>query len=156
MSGTGEAGRRAELTACVVGAEEELHRLVVHWLDPVPMPADLTLRQVQVLALVRATPDLTAQDLAGVLDVTTPTVSGILERIVSRGWLERRPDPDDRRRQLLRVTQEGEDVLAALEDPPRRARARLLDGLELDELEDLGRLVGRMLEVARRIGGDAG
>jgi DNA-binding MarR family transcriptional regulator len=151
MDRTSPDDRRAELTARIVHAEEALHAVVVRWLDPVRVPADLTLRQVQVLALVRATPDLTGQELARALDVTTPTVSGILERIVSRGWLDRRPDPTDRRRHLLRVTQEGAEVLAALEGPPRQARARLLEELDVDELDDLGRLVGRMLEGGRRI-----
>lgn len=151
MARTREHDRREELTARIGRCEEELHAVVVRWLDPVRVPADLTLRQVQVLALVRATPDLTGQDLARVLDVTTPTTSGIVERIASRGWLERRPDPADRRRSLLRVTPEGEAVLAALEDPPRRARARLLEGLDVEELDDLARLVDRMLEVGRQV-----
>lgn len=152
MGRTERDHRREELTAHIVRSEEALHAAVVRWLDPVRVPADLTLRQVQVLALVRATPGLTGQDLARLLDVTTPTTSGIVERIVSRGWLDRRPDPADRRRQLLTVTEEGLAVLAALEGPPRGARARLLEGLDVEELEDLARLVGRMLEVGRRIG----
>jgi DNA-binding MarR family transcriptional regulator len=151
---TSRDDRRADLTQRIVRAEEELHAVVVRWLEPVQMPADLTLRQVQVLALVRAAPDATGQELARVLDVSTPTMSGILERIVTRGWLDRRPDPSDRRRHLLQVTGEGEAVLAALEGPPRKARARLLEELEVDELDDLGRLVGRMLEAGRRIAED--
>lgn len=151
MERTPPEDRRAELTARIVRSEDALHAVVVRWLDPVRVPADLTLRQVQVLVLVRATPDLTGQDLARVLDVTTPTMSGIVERIVTRGWLDRRPDPADRRRLLLRVTEAGETVLAALEGPTREARARLLEGLDADELDDLARLLGRMLEVGRRI-----
>ncbi|GGK71993.1 MarR family winged helix-turn-helix transcriptional regulator [Ornithinimicrobium pekingense] len=156
MTRTQPQDRRAELTAQIVRSEDALHAVVVRWLDPVRVPADLTLRQVQVLVLVRATPDLTGQDLARALDVTTPTMSGIVERIASRGWLERRPDPADRRRLLLRVTEEGQTVLAALEGPTREARARLLEGLDLDELADLSRLVGRMLEVGRRVADAAG
>lgn len=156
MTRTQPQDRRAELTAQIVRSEDALHAVVVRWIDPVRVPADLTLRQVQVLVLVRATPDLTGQDLARVLDVTTPTMSGIVERIASRGWLERRPDPADRRRLLLRVTEEGQTVLAALEGPTREARARLLEGLDLDELADLSRLVGRMLEVGRRVADAAG
>lgn len=156
MGGTEPDERRARLVARVADAEDELHALVVRCLGPVVVPADLTLRQVQVLALVRSTPDLTGQDLARLLDVTTPTTSGIVERIVSRGWLERRPDPEDRRRTLLRVTAEGEEVLDALEGPPRQARARLLDGLQVEELEDLARLVGRLLDLAREPGAGRG
>ncbi len=154
--GTEPDERRAGLVARVADAEDELHALVVRCLGPVVVPADLTLRQVQVLALVRSNPDLTGQDLARLLDVTTPTTSGIVERIVSRGWLERRPDPEDRRRTLLRVTAEGEEVLDALEGPPRQARARLLDGLQVEELEDLARLVGRLLDLAREPGAGRG
>lgn len=150
-----EQDRREELTVRIARSEEELHSVVMRWLGPVRVPTDLTLRQVQVLALVRAAPDLTGQDLARALDVTTPTTSGIVERIVSRGWLARRPDPTDRRRLLLRVTPEGEAVLAALEDPQRQARARLLDGLGVEELDDLARLLARMLEVGREIAGAA-
>lgn len=156
MGGTEPDERRARLVARVADAEDELHALVVRCLGPVVVPADLTLRQVQVLALVRSNPDLTGQDLARLLDVTTPTTSGIVERIVSRGWLERRPDPEDRRRTLLRVTAEGEEVLDALEGPPRQARARLLDGLQVEELEDLARLVGRLLDLAREPGAGRG
>lgn len=156
MGGTEPDERRARLVARVADAEDELHALVVRCLGPVVVPADLTLRQVQVLALVRSNPDLTGQDLARLLDVTTPTTSGIVERIVSRGWLERRPDPEDRRRTLLRVTAEGGEVLDALEGPPRQARARLLDGLQVEELEDLARLVGRLLDLAREPGAGRG
>lgn len=156
VGGTEQDGRRAELLARVGEAEDALHAVVVRWLGPVVVPADLTLRQVQVLALVRSTPDLTGQDLARLLDVTTPTTSGIVDRIVSRGWMGRRPDPADRRRTLLRVTAAGEEVLDALEGPPRQARARLLDGLEVEELEDLARLVGRLLDLARGPGAPGG
>ena len=48
MSGTQPQDRRAELTARIARSEDALHAVVVRWLDPVRVPSDLTLRQVQV------------------------------------------------------------------------------------------------------------
>lgn len=147
-------GGREALVARIATSEARLHDVAMRWLDPLPVPAELTLRQVQVLLLVRARPALTGQALADHLGVSTPTVSGIVERVVSRGWLEREHDPEDRRRLLLRITPEGEAVLASLEVPVLQAKAQVLDGLSDDELADLARIVERMHEVAQQL--DAG
>lgn len=35
------------------------------------------------------------------------TMQGVIKRLIARGLIERRPDPDDRRRLLLTLTKEG-------------------------------------------------
>lgn len=147
----GDAGGREALLARIGTSEARLHEVAMRWLDPLPVPAELTLRQVQVLLLVRAKPSLSGQALADHLGVSTPTTSGIVERVVSRGWLEREHDAEDRRRLLLRITPEGEAVLASLEVPVLQAKAHVLDRLRDDELADLARLMERMHEVAREL-----
>lgn len=147
MSVDGQDSRHCRL-AQIAEAEAQLHATAMRWLDPLPVPADLTLRQVQVLALLRANADLTGQELAALLRVSTPTTSGIIDRIAAKGWLDRQPDPADRRRVLMRITAAGEEVLMGLEGPTMRARAMVLDRLGDDELADLARLMERMRDVA--------
>jgi len=48
---------------------------------------------------------LTAMDAA--------TMQGVIKRLIGRGLIERRPDPDDRRRLLLTLSAEGDDLVAA-------------------------------------------
>jgi MarR family transcriptional regulator, lower aerobic nicotinate degradation pathway regulator len=48
---------------------------------------------------------LTAMDAA--------TMQGVIKRLIGRGLIERRPDPDDRRRLLLTLSTEGDDLVAA-------------------------------------------
>ena len=144
------AGRGA-LLGRSSASEARLHAVAMRWLDPQPVPAELTLRQVQVLVLVRANPDLSGQALAEHLGVSTPTTSGIVERVVARGWLVREQDPADRRRLLLRISPEGEAVLAALEGPVLQAKAQVLDRLSDVELADLARITERMQDVAEQI-----
>jgi DNA-binding MarR family transcriptional regulator len=55
------------------------------------------------------------QDLPAELGVTKQAVSQVIDLLVSRGYLEREPDPDDRRRVRLSLTERGEDVAAAVQ-----------------------------------------
>jgi len=54
------------------------------------------------------------QDLPSELGVTKQAVSQVIDLLVNRGYLEREPDPDDRRRVRLSLTKRGEDVVAAV------------------------------------------
>jgi DNA-binding MarR family transcriptional regulator len=54
------------------------------------------------------------QDLPSELGVTKQAVSQVIDLLVNRGYLEREPDPDDRRRVRLALTDRGEDVVAAV------------------------------------------
>ena len=148
MTSTPDPGERTALLGRLTEAETELHALAIRWLEPLPLPADLTLRQLQVLTLVRHTPGITGQDLAGHLGVTTATTSGLVDRVVGKAWVEREHDPADRRRVLLRLTAEGEELLAGLEVPTRLGRQLVLDRLTDAELADLARLMQRMRDVA--------
>jgi DNA-binding MarR family transcriptional regulator/catechol 2,3-dioxygenase-like lactoylglutathione lyase family enzyme len=53
------------------------------------------------------------QDLPRELAVTKQAVSQTVDALVTRGYLERSPDPDDRRRVVLELTDRGEEVVEA-------------------------------------------
>jgi DNA-binding MarR family transcriptional regulator len=53
-------------------------------------------------------------DLPSELGVTKQAVSQVIDLLVNRGYLEREPDPDDRRRVRLELTDRGEDAVAAV------------------------------------------
>ena len=56
-----------------------------------------------VLRIVGRFPDLSAGDLARILQLHPSTITGILQRLVRRGLLAREQDADDRRRVRLRL-----------------------------------------------------
>src|SRR3954454_12174170 len=62
---------------------------------------DVTLPQFDVLATLRFGEGLTQQELAGRLLVTKGNVCGVLDRLEALFWVERRPDPKDRRANRL-------------------------------------------------------
>jgi MarR family transcriptional regulator, organic hydroperoxide resistance regulator len=56
-----------------------------------------------VLRVVGRFPDLSASELAHIVRLHPSTITGILKRLVARGYLERQSDPNDTRRARLRL-----------------------------------------------------
>ncbi len=70
----------------------------------------LTPAQYDVLAQLSDAPGITQQVLAERLMVTKGNVCGLIDRMSERGFVQRRPDPEDRRANLLFVTELGREV----------------------------------------------
>lgn len=60
-----------------------------------------------VLRVVGRFPDLSAGELAHIVRLHPSTITGILQRLVARGLLERKRDPGDSRRVRLRLKQDA-------------------------------------------------
>lgn len=63
-----------------------------------------------VIRLVGAFPGISAGKLAGILHVHPSTLTGILRRLESRGFIERRTDPRDGRRALFTLSDSGREL----------------------------------------------
>jgi long-chain acyl-CoA synthetase len=90
---------------------------------------DMTLPQLRILSLVARAPER-ASRLASQSDVSRPTLTGVLDGLVARGWVERTEVEGDRRGIELEATAEGR---AALEDAQNAVAARFDDILQLVE-----------------------
>ncbi|HET6967357.1 MAG TPA: MarR family transcriptional regulator [Ornithinibacter sp.] len=77
--------------------------------------------------------------------VTSGTMTNRVDRLAARGFVERRPDPTDRRGVIVRLTTTGMAVVdAALADLLAHEHELLAD-LGADEREDLSGLLRRLL-----------
>jgi DNA-binding MarR family transcriptional regulator len=63
-----------------------------------------------VLRIVGRFPGIASGDLAALLHLHPSTLTGILQRLEAKGWIRRRPDPRDRRRVLIGLTERGRDA----------------------------------------------
>jgi DNA-binding MarR family transcriptional regulator len=57
---------------------------------------DLTLNQLRILFRVYYRQSLTMTDIAGALEVSQPTATGVIDRLVDRGLVARTIDAEDR------------------------------------------------------------
>jgi DNA-binding MarR family transcriptional regulator len=69
---------------------------------------------------------LTQNALATRLHLQKSTVSRLVAQLTDRGWVERFPDPNDGRAQLVSLTSEGRDVARRLNNARVRRFATLL------------------------------
>ncbi|CAM5398118.1 MarR family winged helix-turn-helix transcriptional regulator [Streptomyces aurantiogriseus] len=103
----------------------------------------LTGAQARLLSLLSLEP-LPMRKLANKLKCEPSNVTGIVDRLESRGLVERRPDPADRRVKLAAATEEGCRVAKSLRESLRFAREPLA-GLAEEERVVLRGLLRRML-----------
>jgi MarR family transcriptional regulator, multiple antibiotic resistance protein MarR len=69
----------------------------------------------ELLRYVREHPDARVADLASAFAIGVGTTSKIVDRLEKQGWMERRPNPANRRSSLLVLTRAGESVVSQAE-----------------------------------------
>jgi DNA-binding MarR family transcriptional regulator len=94
--------------------------------------APLGPRHVAALEQLRGDP-LSVSELAARLGLSLPTVSGVLAELDRAGFVERHPDPADRRRTIVAMTQAHRTEIVAWLDGAARPLARVLDQLDAGE-----------------------
>ena len=102
--------------------------------------------QATLLSTIKAQPGVSAAALAAQERMSPAGMSGHIDRLQALGLVRRDPDPADRRRHVLRLTDEGEAVL-------RKVRTRRTAWLaaRLQELppDDLARVDAAIEPLAR-------
>lgn len=106
---------RDELIAAIFSLHDRLQARSLELAGPLELPADLTMQQLRVLGLVAQLPGMTVQELGGRLRVSSPTVSGLVDRLAEKGLIRRADDASDRRVRRLHLTAEGLRMLAGVD-----------------------------------------
>jgi DNA-binding MarR family transcriptional regulator len=113
----------------------------------------------ELLRYVRDHPDARVADLASAFAIGVGTTSKIVDRLENEGWMERRPNPANRRSSLLALTSAGQAVVSRAEPAWQAAIQEILGGaIASDELAALSLTLGAVrsdLE-RRRLGLPAG
>ncbi|WP_375463710.1 MarR family winged helix-turn-helix transcriptional regulator [uncultured Methylobacterium sp.] len=115
----------------------------------------LSIPQFDVLSTLTEREGLTQQELAGRLYVTKGNVSGLIDRLVEAGLVERRASPGDRRSHALHLTGDGADLAARGLAAQAAYVERTLGQLGLDDLAAFEALVLRWRALAREDAGPA-
>ena len=95
----------------------------------------LTTAQLRVLFLMREEPGVTAGELATRLNVTPPTISGIVDRLVKLDLVRREDDQSDRRLVRNHLTDHGTDACSRLERGVEVFTRRILVEMNHADLE---------------------
>jgi DNA-binding MarR family transcriptional regulator len=97
----------------------------------------LTISRVRVLWELRSRGPVLQRELAEALEVTPRTMTGIVDGLVSTGFVTRQPHPTDRRATLVTLTAQGEASGSAMESDQARFVEILFGGMSEERLAGL-------------------
>ncbi|WP_331737523.1 MarR family transcriptional regulator [Streptomyces sp. NBC_00019] len=97
-----------------------------------------------VLALLARDGDMRIGRLAELLAVDMSVTSRHVAHLAAQGWIDRSPDPADRRSRILRLTPEGRTQLAELSDRAAQLLARRLSDWSEADVRRLAWLLSRL------------
>jgi DNA-binding MarR family transcriptional regulator len=106
----------------------------------------VTAPQRFAMRLVGRFPDSAAGHIAALLAIHPSTLTGVLKRLEQRQLIERHQDVEDRRRTLLRLTDEGRRLDATRAGTVESALRRALGRFELAQLETAKEVLAAIAE----------
>ncbi|MEM1298892.1 MAG: MarR family transcriptional regulator [Pseudomonadota bacterium] len=107
----------------------DVSRMMRGWFDERAQDLGLTRAQWRVLVHLAAREGVNQRELSEILEIDTVTLGRHIDRLERDGWLERRPDPKDRRAWLLHLLPAARPVLDQMEALAERTMTLALDGL---------------------------
>ena len=107
---------------------------------------ELTLAQCKVLAHLSRNEGISQARLAELTETDPMTLVRTLDRMQQDHWIERRPDPADRRAHRLYLCEEAKPVLARMWKIADQARSEVISVLGGQECQQLLELLGRLHE----------
>lgn len=106
----------------------------------------VNVKQLAVLSTVREHRPLTQSRLAEILSADANMIVHLLNDLEDRGLVERRRDPEDRRRHIVEVTDEGTRALADAERRLDTLEDEILENLDPGERNQLHELLRKALD----------
>ncbi|MFJ8823713.1 MarR family winged helix-turn-helix transcriptional regulator [Streptomyces sp. NPDC102467] len=108
------------------------------------LPPDCPAGSAAVLTLLKRYGDMRMSRLAELLAVDMSVASRHVAHTADRGWIERRPDPADKRSRILTLTAEGHERMEDLNVRTTELLAERLSDWSDDEVNQLITLMTRL------------
>lgn len=109
----------------------------------------LTVSHMRTLKGVQNISDCTAQAIATRTHRDKAQITRLLKDLIADGLVEKHPHPEDRRSQILHVTEAGTAIINRIRDAEAIAAARMAAGLGTSEMAEFNRLAGIMTDNLR-------
>jgi DNA-binding MarR family transcriptional regulator len=106
----------------------------------------MTLAQWRTIAAIRDNEGATQRRVAAIIEVGDVTAGRLIDRLQEQGWVERRPDPDDRRVFRLYLSPNADPLIDRLGRLGADEERCAFDGFTEEEKDQLGNLLARVIE----------
>jgi len=135
---------KQQLAAEVMASIVRLNKERIRESGPHLRPYDLTTQQLWLLSRLADDAGVPIGTLAEALQCHSSNVTGMVDRLETRGLVVRQPDATDRRVKLVALTPEGRALRGKLLEIARRPPEALVDRLDSEQLETLNELLAKV------------
>lgn len=97
-----------------------------------PSASELSMPQMLTLRVIREQREMSIKEIAHASDVSPPSASAMVERLVDMGMLTRETSPSDRRGVRISITQEGEETLNLIEGELLNALMEIMESIGVE------------------------
>lgn len=132
----------AELMELISGINWQYEQAIDLHLKPKGLPIE----QYRILESLQRRDGRSMRELADDVFVDSASLTKIIDRMISNADVYRAPDPADRRKVLILISEKGHRTLAELREALKGSRSGLLSRLEPHQIDQLRGLLRSMLK----------
>ncbi len=126
-------------------------KTMLAWMPDLVSDLGITEERLMVMYELNLQPDISLKDLAQSMMVSSSSLSVMINSLVEQDIVSRLPDPEDRRRVLLRLGSQGEEMLRRAEEYLLGQFQEYVKKLPQAERQELAGAADGLLQVVERI-----
>ncbi|MFH1046164.1 MAG: MarR family transcriptional regulator [Candidatus Omnitrophota bacterium] len=110
----------------------------------------ITLHQFLVLEFLYNTDACKMRDLADVMNVAMPSMTGVIDRLVRDQYVQRELDPSDRRIIKVALTPKGRKLIGTMLEQRRKTIINIFGRISQSDREDYLRILTKIKDILTR------
>lgn len=137
-----------DLIRKVIRFQDNINQMIMEYSSESWLSLDLTIAQLKSLIFICNREQTNFRELSRALDVTPSVVTGIVDRLVLHGMVNRTSSVEDRRIQWLTVTDKGKGILENIRQKNIGEITQILESLSHEDLSSLVNGFSALLKAA--------
>ncbi len=146
-----EQEKKNVLVEEVLMTSDKLFRKLLPTIPHELLALDITMPQMKIMLMLFMHGPMRMGVIASEMDVTLPTATSLVDRLVEKDYVLRESQPDDRRVVRCRLSKAGHKTIGGIWESSRGNVQKLLEELEYAKLEMLRQVLQYMLETANTL-----
>lgn len=144
-----ESAKRDNLVEGILTLADQLFRKLLPTVPKDLLTLDVTMPQMKIMLMLYINGPMRMSKIAAGLDVTMPTATSLVERLVEKSFVIRDNLVTDRRVVLCRLDGAGQRAIGKIWESSRRRSQELLEELDTKKLQMFSEVLEDMLKSAR-------
>ncbi|HSW58601.1 MAG TPA: MarR family transcriptional regulator [Dehalococcoidales bacterium] len=132
----------------ILGTADRLFRLLLPAVPDEILTMDITMAQMKIMLILFIHGPQRMTHLATELDVTLPTATSLVDKLVDKGYVSRENQTDDRRVVLCKLSEPGLKTIRGIWEAARIRSRQLLEAMDVYRLEMFRDVLNDMLKTA--------